>query len=159
LIFDFCFLISAAFAPALAADRTILILQFPPDFKVALNLFRTGAVEKIDGSAEVKRSKDNKQPTRVEVSIKDAPAPSSVKPEYQAYVVWVIDAKANFSNLGTISKSLKADTALKSFGILVSLEADPKAKTPKGLFVLESQFPEKKNSFFGMTKVVYSESQ
>ena len=118
------------------ADRTILILQFPPDFKVDLNLFRTGAVERIDGSAEVKRNKDNKKPTRVEVSIKDAPAPSSVKPEYQAYVVWAIDGKANFVNLGTISKNLKTDTALKSFGILVSAEADPTAKSPKGTFVL-----------------------
>ena len=141
------------------ADRTILILQFPPDFKVALNLFRTGAVDKIDGSAEVKRNKDNKQPTHVVVSIKDAPAPSSVRPEYQAYVVWAIDGKANFVNLGTISKDLKTDTPLKSFGILVSVEVNPTVKSPKGTFVLESQFPEKKNSFFGMTKVVYTESQ
>jgi len=155
LIFASCFLISAL----CAADRTILILQFPPDLKIALNLFRTGAIEKIDGAAEVKRNADNKKPTRVNVSIKDAPAPSSVKPDFQAYVVWAIDGKANFTNLGTISKDLKADTPLKSFGIVISLEANPTAKTPKGLFVLESQFPEKKNSFFGMTKVVYSDSQ
>lgn len=142
-----------------AADRTVLVLQFPPDFKVSLNLFRTGAVDKIEGSAEVKRNKDNKQPTRVNVSMKDAPAPSSIKPEYQAYVVWAIDGKAKFVNLGTITKDLKADTSLKSFGLVISAEADPKAASPKGTFVLESQFPEKKNSFFGMTKVVYSDSQ
>jgi hypothetical protein len=33
------------------------------------------------------------------------------------------------------------------------------AESPKGVFVLESEFPIKKNSFFGMTKVVYTHDQ
>ena len=51
------------------------------------------------------------------------------------------------------------ETELQSFGIVISAEADPMATVPKGLFVLESEYPVKKNSFFGMTKVVYTHNQ
>lgn len=157
--FHFCLLpLAFCLLPfvAAAADRTVVVLQFPPDQKVGLSFYRTGAVEKIDGTAEVRRSFKKSNSTKVEVSIKDAPAPSSVKPEYQAYVAWAVDAKGGFTRLGAISKDLKVETPLKAFGIVISLEANPEAAAPTGLFVLESEFPDKKNSFFGMTKVVYT---
>lgn len=143
---------------ASAADRTVMVLQFPPDQKVALELYRTSAVNKIDGSAEVRRQfkKADKRVTRVEISIKDAPSPSSIKPEYQAYVAWAVNEKGALTRLGAISKDLKTETQLISFGIVISAEANAEVTTPAGVFVLESEFPVKKGSFYGMTKVVYA---
>ena len=44
------FSILALCAFALHAERTVLILQFPPDQKVDLTLYRTAANDKIDNS-------------------------------------------------------------------------------------------------------------
>jgi hypothetical protein len=71
-----------------------------------------------------------------------------------------VDAKGVLTRLGQIAgKDLKVQTELQSFGIVISAEVDPLAASPKGVFVLESEFPIKKNSFFGMTKVVYTHDQ
>ena len=141
------------------ADRTVLILQFPPDQRVSLTLYKTGAIDKIEGEAEVKYEFKGSRTSKINVAIKDAPAPSSIKPEYQAYVVWTVDAKGNLVNIGAISKDLKVTSPLKAFGLVISAEASANVKAPKGTFVLESGFPGKKNSFYGMTKVVYTDSQ
>ena len=156
LIFDFCFLISGV---AYAADRSVLVLQYPPEIKVPLTLFRTGVLDKIDGEAEIRREFKHEKTTKVSVTIKNVPAPSSVKPEYTTYVVWAVDEKGGFTKFGATMKDVKLDTPLIAFGIVVSLEADANVAKPAGPFVLESQFPDKKNSFFGMTRVVYSRSQ
>jgi hypothetical protein len=155
-------LVFLSVSAAYAADRTVYVLQFPPDQDVSLNLYRTGATDKIEGSADVKHhfKKTKSRTTRVELTVKGAPAPSSLKPELQAYIAWAVDAKGGFTRLGLLAgKELKVETELQSFGIVISAEADPQATTPKGVFVLESEFPQKKNSFFGMTKVVYTHDQ
>jgi hypothetical protein len=157
-----CVLSLALLLASLAqADRTVYVLQFPPDQDISLNLYRTGAVEKIEGTADVKHrfKKAKERTTSVEITL-HAPAPSDVKPEFKAYVAWAVDAKGALSRLGQIAgKELKVETELQSFGIVISAEVDPLAASPKGVFVLESEFPIKKNSFFGMTKVVYTHDQ
>jgi hypothetical protein len=160
----FCVLSLALLLPSLAqaADRFVYVLQFPPDQDISLNLYRTGAVERIEGTADVRHrfKKAKQRTTSVEISLKGEPAPSSVKPEYQAYVAWAVDAKGGLTRLGAFLKNnLKAETELQSFGIVISAETDAFATAPKGLFVLESEYPVKKNSFFGMTKVVYTHDQ
>ena len=147
---------------AQAADRTVYVLQFPPDQDVSLNLYRTGVAQKIEGTAEVRHrfKKAKERTTSVEITMHGAPAPSDVKPEFKAYVAWAVDAKGGLSRLGQIAgKELKVETELQSFGIVISAEIDPLTASPKGVFVLESVFPIKKNSFFGMTKVVYTHDQ
>jgi len=148
---------------AQAADRTVYVLQFPPDQVVSLNLYRTGVVEKIEGAAEVRHrfKKTKERTTSVEISMKGAPPPSDVKPGLTAYVAWAVDAKGALTRLGLFANKggLKAETELQSFGIVISAEPDPEAIAPKGVFVLESEYPVKKNSFFGMTKVVYTHNQ
>src|ERR1039458_344131 len=147
---------------AQAADRTVYVLQFPPDQDISLVLYRTGVVPKIEGTADVKHrfKKARQRTTSVEISMHGAPAPSDVKPEFKAYVAWAVDAKGGLTRLGQIAgKELKVETELQSFGLVISVETDPLAESPKGLFVLESEFPVKKNSFFGMTKVVYTHDQ
>jgi hypothetical protein len=160
-----CVLSLALLLPSLAraADRTVYVLQFPPDQVVSLNLYRTGVVERMEGSAEVRHrfKKTKERTTSVEIFMKGAPPPSDVKPEFQAYIAWAVDAKGGFTRLGLFPNkgNLKAETELQSFGIVISAEVDPEATAPKGKFVLESEFPVKKNSFFGMTKVVYTHDQ
>jgi hypothetical protein len=149
-------------ALARAADRTVYVLQFPPDQDISLNLYRTGAVAKIEGTADVKHrfKKARQRTTSVEISMHGAPAPAELKPEFTAYVAWTVDAKGKLTRLGQIAgKELKVETELQAFGIVISAEVDPLAESPKGVFVLESEFPVKKNSFFGMTKVVYTHDQ
>ncbi len=120
---------------------------------MTLPLYRTGALEKIAGEATVVR----KRVTRVTARLESLPEPSSVGPEYRAFVLWAVDSKARLRNLGALWKGeAKIETPLQTFGLVVSLEADPQAREPKGLFVLESHFPEKKSSFFGMEKVFYT---
>ena len=132
--------------------RFILAHQYPPDQRVTLPFFRTGALDKIDGEATVHRKKT----VRVKMELKDAPAPSSVKPEYRAYVLWAVGPKGEFVKLGEIEKNLAIETSLLAFGLVVSLEADPQASKPSGIFVLETGLPQRKTSFFGMTKVFYT---
>lgn len=133
---------------ALAQEsRFVLVIQFPYDQKIKLPFYRTGALEKIDAEGEVRRKKT----TRIRVELKDAP-----DPEGKAYVLWAVRADKSFRNLGAISKNLETETPLKDFGLVVSLESDPKAAQPMGTFVLETHFPDKKTRYFGMTKVVYT---
>src|SRR5208282_1415820 len=123
---------------ALAADRTVYVLQFPPDQDVSLVLYRTGVTEKIEGTADVRHRfrKAKERTTTVEISIKGAPAPSDLKPGLQAYVVWAVDAKGGFTRLGVMGgKAMKAETELQSFGVVISAEPDPLAAAPKGVFV------------------------
>ena len=47
------------------------------------------------------------------------------------------------------------ETPLPAFGMVISLEPDPKADQPKGAFVLETGLPDKKTRYFGMTRVYY----
>ncbi len=132
--------------------RFIMAMQYPPDQRVTLPFYRTGALDKIDGEATVHRKKT----VRVKMDLKDAPPPSSVKPEYKGYVLWAVDPKAKFVRLGELSKNLAVETSLLSFGLVVSLEADPEASKPSGMFVLETGLPQRKTAYFGMTKVVYT---
>ena len=90
---------------ARAADRSVYILQFPPDQDVSLNLYRTGVAAKMEGAADVKHrfKKAKERTTRVELSMKGAPPPSDLKPEFQAYVAWAVDAKGGFTRLGQIA--------------------------------------------------------
>ncbi len=134
------------------ARRFILLIQFPYDQKVKLPLYRTGALERIEGQATVLR----KKVTRLTVELENAPAPSSVKPEYKAFVLWAVERNGNPVNLGAIEKGAsRIETPLQSFGLVVSLESDPQAPRPAGLFVLESHLPEKRTRYFGMEKVFY----
>ncbi len=140
-------------SPPEAGKRFVLVIQYPFDQKIKLPLFRTGALEKVDGEATVRRKKS----TVVEVELADAPQPSSVKPEYQAYVLWAVEANGNLVNLGAFEKNrAEVTTRLQAFGLVVSLEPDPRAAKPKGLFVLESHLPAKRTRFFGMQKVFYA---
>ncbi|GEM_PF-3809311 len=144
------------------ADRSVYVLQFPPDQDVSLVLYRTGVLDHIEATADVKHKfkKTRNRTTSVEISVHNLPAPSDVKPEFKVWVAWAVDAKGGFTRLGLIAgKEMKAETELQSFGIVISAEPDPPGDQPKGVFVLESEFPVKKNSFFGMTKVVYTRNQ
>ena len=130
-----CVLSLALLLASLAqADRTVYVLQFPPDQDISLNLYRTGAVEKIEGTADVKHrfKKAKERTTSVEITL-HAPAPSDVKPEFKAYVAWAVDAKGALSRLGQIAgKELKVETELQSFGIVISAEADPLVRIRAG---------------------------
>ncbi|MGH8758834.1 MAG: hypothetical protein ACREVW_04875, partial [Burkholderiales bacterium] len=53
LPFAFCFL-PFAFSQD---SRFVLVIQFPPDQKIRLPFFRTGALDKIDAEGEVRRKK------------------------------------------------------------------------------------------------------
>lgn len=153
--FIFCVLLSGFCLRAVSEEtqRFVLVIQFPYDQKVKLPFYRTGAVEKIDGEATVVR----KGSTRVKAKLADAPEPSTIRPEYRAYVLWAVGSKGNFVNLGTLGTSeASLGIPLQAFGLVVSLESDPQAREPKGLFVLESHLPERKTRFFGMQKVFYT---
>jgi hypothetical protein len=134
-------------------ERFVLVIQYPPDQKIKLPFFRTGGAEKISAEGEVRR----RQATRVKVELKDAPAPSAVHPQAQSWVLWAVDADGAFTRLGSFDgKNLDVETPLTSFGLVISAEPDAAASAPKGVFVLETHFPDKKTRYFGMTKVVYS---
>lgn len=154
-----CLLLAALSVTAVAAERFVMVLQYPPDQKVLLTLYRTGAIERIEGEAEIKREFKHDRITKVAITIKDTTPPPDVKPGYASYVAWLVDAKGGFTRVGAFEgKEVKFETPMIAFGIVISLETDAAATAPKGLFVMESQFPDKKNSFFGMIKVVYTHS-
>ena len=154
-IFAFC-LLTSAFSQAAAQGRFVLAVQYSPEQKIEMPFFRTGAVDKLDANGWVRRPKPRvSAPTKLEVSLKDAPSPSSVKPEYQAYVLWAVTEKAEFVKLGVISGKLETQTDQTAFGMVISLEPDPNATRPKGVFVLETGLPDKKTRYFGMVRVYY----
>ena len=154
LPFAFCFL-PFAFSQA-PQGRSVLAVQYPPELKIVMPFFRTGVLDKIDAEGEVKRSKPRAKPSvKVEVDLKGAPSPSSVKPEYQAYVLWAVTEKAEFVKLGVLNKKVETETPPLAFGMVISAEPDPNAAQPKGVFVLETGLPDKKTRYFGMTRVYY----
>ena len=155
LPFAFCAL-PFAFSQTPAQGRFVLAVQYPPEQKIEMPFFRTGAVDKLDANGWVRRPKPRvSAPTKLEVSLKDAPAPSSVKPEYQAYVLWAVTEKGEFVKLGPLGGKLETQTELTAFGMVISLEPDLNATRPKGLFVLETGLPDAKHRYFGMVRVYY----
>jgi hypothetical protein len=148
--------------PQAPQGRYVLAVQYPPELKIKMPFFRTGAVsnDKLDAEGEVRRSKPREKPSvRVEVELKGAPPPSSVKPEYRGYVLWAVTEKAEFVKLGVLDKKVETDTPVLAFGMVISLEPDPDAAQPKGAFVLETGLPDKKTRYFGMTRVYYDEKK
>lgn len=155
LPFAFCAL-PFAFPQPSPQGRYVLAVQYPPELKITMPFFRTGIADKLDAEGEVKRSKPREKPSvKVQVELKDAPAPSSIKPEYQAYVLWAVNEKTEFVKLGVLNKKVETETPLLAFGMVISAEPDPNADQPKGAFVLETGLPDKKTRYFGMIRVYY----
>jgi hypothetical protein len=141
-------------SPLLPGQRMVQAVQYPYDQKVKFDhLFPTGRIKDISGSAEVLRKKEN---VRVQVDI-DAPPASQLKPEYQGYVAWAVARNGEFTNLGSIEPkgTLKTTTNLRTFGFVISAEADLKATSPTDP-VLESGMPDAKRRLYPIYRVIYT---
>jgi len=134
--------------------RMVLAVQYPFEQKVEFNLFPTGRIPDLKGSAEVRRRKDA---VHLKVEL-DGPPPSQLKPEYRAYVVWAVTPAGRFHRLGTLtSGKLKTKTSVRSFGLVITAEADPHRSAAPGKVeaVMESGLPSAKRRIYPMEKVLY----
>lgn len=161
----FCLLVSAfcllLYASAQTTDGTLVpgkrmiqAVQFPFDQKVSFNLFPTGRLDGVEGSAEVRRRKTG---IEVEVDLENAPPASALKPEYKGYVVWAVTRDGRFVNLGSLKGKGRREvtTKLPQFGIVISAEQDLAANT-LGEPVLESGMPAAKRRIYPMHRVIYT---
>lgn len=134
--------------------RMVRAVQFPYELKVRFTLFRTGRLEGIAGKAEVLRGK---KAIEVKVELQKAPPASQLGSQYRGYVVWALTPEGEFVKLGALAGKgkLQATTALTTFGIVVSAEANLKA-TSLTVPVLESGYPRGKRRIYPMQRVYYS---
>ena len=121
----------------------VLAVAYPPDRTVSILLGGAERTLTSKGLCEVKWQKDV---ATMEIGVENLPAPGELGKPGQQYVLWAIDSDKRILNLGLVpwrdkQAKWKVQVPFRIFGLLVTVEGNPKAEVPSTTVALESLLP------------------
>lgn len=117
-------------------DDIWAVIEFPEGKEVTVDLVGAALAPNAKGTARITRHSNGSE---IDIELSGLPA------EIESYHVYAIDSLGNASALGTLTvsgSSLKAQTALTTFMLLVSPKDDVVTLTPEAQIALHSKAPE-----------------
>lgn len=142
------FVILALFVPTVFAQvdvpRQTTAITYPQDENVTVKFRGTTRFPRMNGTAQIKRTKRNG--TEIDLSVNRMPRPFELGAGYATYVLWAISPDGQVDNLGEIkrrgffefSSKISVTTPLQSFALIVTAEPHFLVRRPSRAIMLEN---------------------